>query len=55
MEKFLSDDITVAEAAQALIAAVHMVTADTEAIKLIKVGKLKHKASHSVKKMEVEN
>uniref|UniRef100_A0A4W6FAN6 Uncharacterized protein n=1 Tax=Lates calcarifer TaxID=8187 RepID=A0A4W6FAN6_LATCA len=31
--------MTVAETAQALIASVHMVTADTEAIKLVKVGK----------------
>uniref|UniRef100_A0A4W6F983 Uncharacterized protein n=1 Tax=Lates calcarifer TaxID=8187 RepID=A0A4W6F983_LATCA len=33
-EKFLADEMTVAETAQALIASVHMVTADTEAIKL---------------------
>uniref|UniRef100_A0A4W6F862 Uncharacterized protein n=1 Tax=Lates calcarifer TaxID=8187 RepID=A0A4W6F862_LATCA len=36
-EKFLADEMTVAETAQALIASVHMVTADTEAIKLVKV------------------
>lgn len=38
-EKFLADDLTVAEAAQALIASVHMVTASTEAIQLVEVGK----------------
>lgn len=37
-EKFLVDDLTVAEAAQALIASVQMVTANTEAIKLVEVG-----------------
>lgn len=37
-EKFLAEDLTVAEAAQALIASIHMVTANTEAIKLVKVG-----------------
>ncbi|XP_040895473.1 vitellogenin-like [Toxotes jaculatrix] len=34
-EKFLTDELTVAEAAQALIVSVHMVTASAEAIKLI--------------------
>ncbi|XP_035508778.1 vitellogenin-like [Morone saxatilis] len=34
-EKFLLDDLTVAEVAQALIASIHMVTANTEAIKLV--------------------
>ncbi|XP_070687992.1 vitellogenin-like isoform X2 [Pempheris klunzingeri] len=34
-EKFSTDDLTVAEAAQALIASVQMVTADTESIKLL--------------------
>ncbi|TKS74661.1 Vitellogenin [Collichthys lucidus] len=34
-EKFVADDLTVAEAAQALIASVHMVTASTEAIQLV--------------------
>ncbi|XP_076582010.1 vitellogenin-like isoform X2 [Chaetodon auriga] len=34
-EKFLVDDITVAETAQALIASIHMVTANTEVIKLV--------------------
>ncbi len=38
-EKFLINDLTVAEAAQALIASIHMVTADSEAIKLVEVGK----------------
>lgn len=38
-EKFQTDDLTVAEVAQALIASIHMVTADTEAIKLVQVGK----------------
>lgn len=33
-EKFLAGEVTIAEAAQALLAAVHMVTADMEAIKL---------------------
>lgn len=42
-EKFLADEMTVAETAQALIASVHMVTADTEAIKLVKVGKSQSK------------
>ena len=42
-EKFLIDDLTVAEAAQALVASVHMVTADTEAIKLVEVGKSQSK------------
>nr|AWI62945.1 VtgAa [Scophthalmus maximus] len=34
-DKFLADDLSVTEAAQALIASVHMVTASTEAIKLV--------------------
>ncbi|XP_051232512.1 vitellogenin isoform X3 [Dicentrarchus labrax] len=34
-EKFLVDDLTFAEVAQALIASIHMVTANTEAIKLV--------------------
>ncbi|XP_022593896.1 vitellogenin-like [Seriola dumerili] len=34
-EKFLADELTVAETAQALIASVHMATANTENIKLI--------------------
>ncbi|XP_070817970.1 vitellogenin-1-like isoform X2 [Chaetodon trifascialis] len=34
-EKFLVDDMTVAETAQALIASIHMVTANTEVIKLV--------------------
>lgn len=38
-EKYLANDMTVAEAAQALIASIHMVTANTEAIKLVEVGK----------------
>lgn len=38
-EKFLAADLTVAEAAQALIASVHMVTANTEAIKQVEVSK----------------
>nr|SOX60631.1 vitellogenin Ab [Solea senegalensis] len=33
-EKFLADELTIAEAAQALLASVHMVTADLESIKL---------------------
>lgn len=42
-DKFLADDLSVTEAAQALIASVHMVTASTEAIKLVEVGKLQCK------------
>lgn len=38
-EKFLNDDLSVAEAAQALIASINMVTADTEAIRQVEVGK----------------
>lgn len=38
-EKFLAEDLTVAEAAQALIASIHMVTANTEAIKQVEVSK----------------
>ncbi|CAJ1060689.1 vitellogenin-1-like [Xyrichtys novacula] len=34
-EKFEADDLTVAEVAQTLVASIHMVTADTEAIKLV--------------------
>ncbi|KAM3876385.1 vitellogenin-like [Diretmus argenteus] len=34
-EKFIADDITILEAAPALIASVHMVTADMEAIRLV--------------------
>ncbi|XP_076009564.1 vitellogenin-2-like [Genypterus blacodes] len=34
-EKFIADELTVAEVAKALIASVHMVTADLEAIKLV--------------------
>ncbi|XP_045904896.1 LOW QUALITY PROTEIN: vitellogenin-like [Micropterus dolomieu] len=34
-EKFLNDDLSVAEAAQALIASINMVTADTEAIRQV--------------------
>lgn len=39
-EKFLAGELTIAEAAQALIASVHMVTADLEAIKLIEASQL---------------
>lgn len=38
-DKVMANELTAAEAAQALIASVHMVTADTEAVKLVKVGK----------------
>lgn len=38
-EKFMVEEMTVAEAAQALIASIQMVTADTEAIRLVQVGK----------------
>ena len=37
-EKFHIDDISVVEAAQALIGSIHMVTADLESIKLLEVG-----------------
>ena len=37
-EKFHLDDISVVEAAQALIGSIHMVTADLESIKLVEVG-----------------
>lgn len=36
-EKFLVGELTIAETAQALLASVHMVTADMEAIKLAEV------------------
>jgi len=39
-EKFHIDDISVVEAAQALIGSIHMVTADLEAIRLVQVGQL---------------
>lgn len=38
-EKFSANDLTVAETAQALIASIHMVTANIEAIKMVEVGK----------------
>lgn len=37
-EKFLADQLTIVETAQALITSVHMVTANTEVIKLVEVG-----------------
>ena len=37
-EKYMTSDLSVAETAQALIASVHMVTANTEAIKIIQVS-----------------
>lgn len=36
-EKFTADELTVTETAQALIASMHMVTANTEAIKMVEV------------------
>ncbi|XP_042372245.1 vitellogenin-2-like [Plectropomus leopardus] len=42
-EKFLAGELTIAEAAQALLASVHMVTADLEAIKLTEGLALNHK------------
>nr|AAK15157.1 vitellogenin B [Melanogrammus aeglefinus] len=42
-EKFLLDDISVVEAAQALIGSIHMVTADLESIKLIEAMISHHK------------
>ena len=38
-EKFIAGDLTTPEAAQALMAAVHMVTADLDSVKLVEVGK----------------
>ncbi|GLD50056.1 vitellogenin-like isoform X1 [Lates japonicus] len=46
-EKFLADEMTVAETAQALIASVHMVTADTEAIKLVEAMAVNNKILES--------
>lgn len=40
-EKFLAGELTIAEFAQALVASVHMVTADLEAIKLAEVREVK--------------
>lgn len=37
-DKFMADEVTIAEAAQALVAAVHMVTANMEAIKIAEVS-----------------
>lgn len=37
-EKFIAGELTIAEAAGALMASVHLVTADLEAIKLIEVS-----------------
>uniref|UniRef100_A0A4W5M2T2 Uncharacterized protein n=1 Tax=Hucho hucho TaxID=62062 RepID=A0A4W5M2T2_9TELE len=42
-EKFLAGDITIVEAAQALVAAVHMVTADLETVKLVESLAFNHK------------
>ncbi|XP_067452945.1 vitellogenin-2-like isoform X2 [Thunnus thynnus] len=42
-EKFLAGELTIAEAAQALLASVHMVTADREAIKLVEGLTMNHK------------
>ncbi|XP_018528704.1 vitellogenin-2 [Lates calcarifer] len=42
-EKFLANELTIAEAAQALLASVHMVTADLEAIKLAEGLAMNHK------------
>ncbi|KAM9848968.1 vitellogenin-1-like [Aulostomus maculatus] len=42
-EKFEMDELSVAEAAQALIASIHMVTANTEAIKLVEALALSKK------------
>ncbi|XP_076582007.1 vitellogenin-2-like isoform X5 [Chaetodon auriga] len=46
-EKFLAGDLTVAEAAQALLASVHMVTADQEAIKLVEGLAMNHKVQEN--------
>lgn len=51
--KYLADDLTVSEAAQAFIASVHMVTASAEAIKLVKVGKPQSKLLVLVNTTEV--
>uniref|UniRef100_A0A8K9UW97 Phosvitin n=1 Tax=Oncorhynchus mykiss TaxID=8022 RepID=A0A8K9UW97_ONCMY len=42
-EKFLAGDITIFEAAQALVAAVHMVAADLETVKLVESLAFNHK------------
>ncbi|XP_041790599.1 vitellogenin-2-like [Chelmon rostratus] len=46
-EKFIAGDVTVAEAAQALLASVHMVTADLEAIKLAEGLAMNHKVQEN--------
>nr|AKK31327.1 vitellogenin B [Larimichthys crocea] len=46
-EKFLTGELSVAEAAQALIASVHMVTADLEAIKLAEGLAMNHKVQEN--------
>ena len=40
-EKFLIGELSIAEAAQALMASVHMVTADLEAIRLVEASQPK--------------
>ncbi|XP_076007428.1 vitellogenin-2-like [Genypterus blacodes] len=42
-EKFIIDELTIAETAKALVASVHMVTADLEAIKLVEALAFNHK------------
>uniref|UniRef100_A0A3P8W3Z2 Vitellogenin-2-like n=1 Tax=Cynoglossus semilaevis TaxID=244447 RepID=A0A3P8W3Z2_CYNSE len=51
-EKFLAGEVTIAEAAQALLAAVHMVTADMEAIKLAE-ALLNHKIQENPVLLEI--
>uniref|UniRef100_A0A3P8VY26 Vitellogenin-2-like n=1 Tax=Cynoglossus semilaevis TaxID=244447 RepID=A0A3P8VY26_CYNSE len=52
-EKFLAGEVTIAEAAQALLAAVHMVTADMEAIKLAEGLVLNHKIQENPVLLEI--
>lgn len=40
-EKFLAGELSIAEAAEALLASTHMVTADLEAIKLVEASQFK--------------
>lgn len=41
-QKYLAEELTVAEVAQALVASTHLVTANAETIKLFEVGKPRH-------------
>ncbi|XP_041646657.1 vitellogenin-1-like [Cheilinus undulatus] len=46
-EKFFVDDLTVAETAQALVASMHMVTADIEALKVVKTLAVNEKVAEN--------